>query len=269
MDHNRLQDRCRGVLLGLAAGDRNGGPIRMALRLAESLLACRAFDPRDVLSRYLAWWHEDGIDTGPTTARVLGLIARGVSAEQAVTQADEECAGLTAGCNPAHRCAPLALAAFLPTPQLPELARVEAALTHRHPLAGEVAAAVACLCRDLVLGVPWARALSAAAAEQRPEVRAVLEAALTEPGGRGGYAPQALQAAAHFVHASAGFGEALERALTFAGPANYCPVLVGALGGGRWGAALIEADLLPRAQGVETLTALADGLAQTWSRSVS
>jgi ADP-ribosylglycohydrolase len=265
MDRSRLQDRCRGVLLGLAAGDRNGGPIRMALRLAESLLACGGFDPRDVLSRYLAWWHEDGIDTGPTTARVLGLITDGASAEQAATQADEECGGLRAGCNPAHRCAPLALAAFLPAEQLPELARAEAALTHRHPLAGEVAAAVVGLCRDLVVGVPWVRALSAAAAERRPEVRAVLEAALSEPG-RGGYAPEALRAAVHFVHASASFREALECALAFAGLANYCPVLVGALGGGRWGAALIEPDLLshPRAPAAEQLTALADGLAQTW-----
>ena len=28
-------DRCRGVLVGLAAGDLNGGPTRMALRLAD------------------------------------------------------------------------------------------------------------------------------------------------------------------------------------------------------------------------------------------
>lgn len=33
------KDRCGGVLLGLAAGDRNGGPIQMAVRLAESLVA--------------------------------------------------------------------------------------------------------------------------------------------------------------------------------------------------------------------------------------
>ena len=38
-------DRCRGVLVGPAAGDRIGGPIRMAVRLAESLLDCGGFDP--------------------------------------------------------------------------------------------------------------------------------------------------------------------------------------------------------------------------------
>src|SRR5262245_11108043 len=38
MNETTTADRCRGVLLGLAAGDRNGGPICMAVRLAESLL---------------------------------------------------------------------------------------------------------------------------------------------------------------------------------------------------------------------------------------
>lgn len=47
-------DRSRGVLIGLATGDRNGGPIRMAVRLAESLLACGGFDPADIPMKTLA-----------------------------------------------------------------------------------------------------------------------------------------------------------------------------------------------------------------------
>ena len=39
MSGTSTEDRCRGVLPGLAAGDRIGGPIRMALRLAESVEA--------------------------------------------------------------------------------------------------------------------------------------------------------------------------------------------------------------------------------------
>ena len=54
------EDRCRGVLLGLAAGDRNGGPIRMAVRLAESLLELGRFDPQDIVGRYLRWWRQGG-----------------------------------------------------------------------------------------------------------------------------------------------------------------------------------------------------------------
>jgi hypothetical protein len=40
MSQTTIEDRCRGVLIGLAAGGRIGGPIRMALLLAESLLNC-------------------------------------------------------------------------------------------------------------------------------------------------------------------------------------------------------------------------------------
>ena len=83
------QDRYRGALLGLAAGDAlgttlefkrpgtfapitdmvGGGPFdlrpgewtddtSMALCLAESLVECDGFDPVDQLQRYLRWWHE-------------------------------------------------------------------------------------------------------------------------------------------------------------------------------------------------------------------
>jgi hypothetical protein len=61
-----------------------------------------------------------------------------------------------------------------------------------------------------------------------------------------------LRAALHFVGTSSCFAEALNGSLAFAGPANYCPVLVGAIGGARWGAsaisqsALAHVDILPR-----------------------
>lgn len=82
-----LRDRFRGALLGLAAGDAlgttlefrapgtfepiadmvGGGPFgleagqwtddtSMALCLAESLIECRDFDPRDQMERYVRWW---------------------------------------------------------------------------------------------------------------------------------------------------------------------------------------------------------------------
>jgi hypothetical protein len=64
-DITAAEDRCRGVLVGLAAGDKIGGPIRMAVRLAESLIACNGFNPSDILERYLTWWQEGAFDTGP------------------------------------------------------------------------------------------------------------------------------------------------------------------------------------------------------------
>eukprot|EP00727_Mastigamoeba_balamuthi_P003659 m51a1_g13290 putative zinc phosphodiesterase elac protein 2 (367) ;mRNA; r:24-2397 len=72
--------RAAGCLLGLAAGDRNGGPVRMATRLAESLGSLRRFDRADVCARYLAWFRgppyddEAAIDTGNTFASVFSIL---------------------------------------------------------------------------------------------------------------------------------------------------------------------------------------------------
>ena len=46
-------DHVSGVLLGLAAGDRIGGPVRMVLMLAESLGECGVFDACVLPTQYL------------------------------------------------------------------------------------------------------------------------------------------------------------------------------------------------------------------------
>jgi ADP-ribosylglycohydrolase len=142
MSGTGVQDRCRGVLLGLAAGDHNGGPIRMAVRLAESLLALGRFDPADIVGRYLRWWREGAFDTGPVSGRALERMAAGVSPSEAPAQVHREFGGRTAGCNPAHRSPPLAMLAALADDDLPGCAVTGARLRHHDPLAGDVAAAV-------------------------------------------------------------------------------------------------------------------------------
>ena len=260
-----LEEKIVGVMLGLAAGDRIGGPVRMALRVAESLCACGDFDVSDIGVRYLDWWRNGAFDTGPTVAQVLALVESGVPFEQAVIQVDEKAGGMTAGCNPAHRSAPLAMCAAIGDSGLDRAAKAEARLTHRHPLAGDVASAVACLCRALIRGVPWSVALGVAAEDRGPETGRALE--ITAPKGlsRAGFAPDVLGAATYFVDSSASFSTALARSVDFAGLANYCPVLVGSIGGARWGRARIDetsfhhhGDLVPR------LKAAAVALAREW-----
>src|SRR3954470_6532651 len=95
-DITTVEDRCRGVLVGLAAGDRIGGPIRMAVRLAESLLDCGGFNSADILNRYLAWRREGAFDTGPVSDRTLALIAARLSVREATAQVHREFAGETA-----------------------------------------------------------------------------------------------------------------------------------------------------------------------------
>jgi len=107
-------ERYRGCLLGLAAGDAlgttlefkpsgsftpitdmvGGGPFRlkpgqwtddtsMALCLAESLIECRGFDPRDQMERYVRWWKEGHLsstgscfDIGNTTRTALATFMK-------------------------------------------------------------------------------------------------------------------------------------------------------------------------------------------------
>jgi len=126
-------------------------------------------------------------------------------------------------------------------------------------VAGEIAVAVNSLCRSLIRGAAWDVALRQCRgfADQHG------------PGNNGGFAPDVLRVALHFVGTSASFAEALERSLPFAGPANYCPVLVGALAGARWGvsaipqAALAHVDILPRVR------ATAEALAGGWAKDGS
>jgi ADP-ribosyl-[dinitrogen reductase] hydrolase len=255
MSDTTAADHCRGVLVGLAAGDRIGGPIRMAVRLAESLQDCADFNPADILSRYLAWWRQGAFDTGPVSGRALALMASGMPVKRATEQVHREFDGKTAGCNPAHRSPSLAMLASLAGDGLRVCALIEAGLTHHDPLAGEVAAAVNKLCRSLIRGVRWESAVQKCCRFAAPD----------GPGTNGGYAPDVLRAALYFVGTSACYAEALERSLDFAGFANYCPVLVGAIGGARWGASAISPSSLAHVHILPRVRGTAEALAAVWT----
>lgn len=229
------KNRVKGILLGLAAGDRNGGPTHMAVRLAESLIHVGKCDMEDIGTRYLDWWQKGAFDTGPTAARVFALVDSGLSFPAAARQVHIDTGEQTAGCNPAHRSAPLAMMSHLGTRQLAGYAMKEAALTHHHPLSGDIAAAVVVICHELVQGSTWDNAIESACAGALPETRLALRTHEFDSLNNGGFAPDVLAAAVHFVGTSGSFDDALDGALQFAGPANYCPVVVGSIAGARWG----------------------------------
>ena len=260
-----MRRRIAGMLRGLAAGDRNGGPIRMALELGEALVEAGGFEPDRVFARYLAWWQDGGFDTGPVAESVFRLVTAGWPRDRAVRYVHDALDGQTAGCNPLHRVAPLAAAATVPGESLAEAAFAEAELTHFHPVARDGAAVVAVLCRTLLLGEAWERALEQAlAAAQLPMTAAAVRGAREGPAGRGGYAPEALQSALHFVDGHEGLSDALEAAIEYAGPANYCSVLVGAIGGARWCTDDALLEHFPPTVPVERLERLATMLAAGW-----
>ena len=218
------------VIRGLAAGDNIGGPAAIASVLASCVLEAGRFIPELIAQRYLDWWRIEGFDTGSVFALVMGARIKGATTQEAVVQAHENLGGQTAGCNVAHRAPALAVTLDTDLQGLVEAAKADAALTHYDPLAGDVAAAVAVLCRTLTDGVPWQEAKLIATDGRLPEtVAAIVEGGDTSPTD-GGYAPEVLYAAVHFLNAFES-DVALVEAKIFAGASNYCPVLVGAIGG--------------------------------------
>jgi ADP-ribosylglycohydrolase len=136
------------------------------------------------------------------------------------------------------------MCSFIADPELPAMALQEARLTHKHELAGDVSAAVVMLCRALIRGAAWREALELAAASRQAATQAAMSLAVRSTPKSGGFAPDVLRAAIFFVDRNSSFHAALSGALRFAGPANYCPVLVGSIAGARWGAS--ETDGHPR-----------------------
>ena len=224
----------RDCLYGLAAGERNGGPIRMALRLGASLHACGGFDAEDVFARYHDWWLNGAFDTGNVFMHVMALADRGFSAGEAAGLAHQKLDGQTAGVNAAHRIAPLACYLPISDAELPRLARLEAALTHHHELAGEASAFVAVLLRALLRGEALPAAVERARQQASTELLEVLDSG-NLPFEENGFAPMILANALHFVLQATDFDSALEPALAHAGGANYSPVLVGAIAGAAFG----------------------------------
>lgn len=257
-------DKVKGLLLGLAAGDQNGGPIRMALRLAESLSDRRAFDPQDVLSRYLDWYCSGAFDTGPVASRVFALITKGTVPEDAVKMVHSDLKGMTAGGNPAHRCGPLSMARFIDDEALPSAAAREALLTHYDQIAGDVSAAVVVLCRQLILGSDWRKALELASVGRPEKTRRALRVAKRNEIDPGGFSPNILAAAVYFLEKHDSLAGALDESFEFAGGANYCPVLVGAIGGARWGVREVPINRISHQDILPRIYTAAERLASGW-----
>ncbi len=261
-----VADRVRGILFGLAAGDRIGGPTEMGLLLADSLLETGTFDPADLLVRWRSWWRSHGFDAGPVAAKVFTLIDQGMASADAVQQVDRGFGGLTAGCNPAHRVGPMAMAGFLSDEALPVAAMLQARLTHFHPLAADGAVSVAMMTRALLRETDWSGVLDTGRVGAMPETAAALDSPPRSDLKPEGFTPDVLAAAVWFVGNHESFEAALTASLAFAGPANYAPVLVGVLGGARWGGAAIPAAQLDhlRPKVLAHVEGTAEAMIKTW-----
>ncbi|MDA9171473.1 ADP-ribosylglycohydrolase family protein [Alphaproteobacteria bacterium] len=211
----------RTILQGFQAGDKKGGPTELAKILSQSLIACDGFNQSDLVKRYNHWWNTDAFDTGPTFAMVFQKVSQGIPIEDASIQVNKALNGNTAGCGPAHRIAPLAAFKNIPTNKLVEYARQEARITHYHPDAGNCSGVMALLCRYLLEGHSWDE--SKDLVSKNEDVKATWIKIQNANLNNSGYVLDVMHSAFHFLDRK----DALKSSLKFAGPANYCPVIVG------------------------------------------
>ena len=152
---------------------------------------------------------------------VFQKYSKGYSIEEASKEIDKQLNGATAGCGPAHRIAPIASYTKIPTNKLVDCARQEAAITHYHPIAGNCSAIMALLCRYLIEGNSWVE--SKKIVKQNEELKTTWIKIEKANLNNGGYVLDVMHSAMFFLDRT----NSLEDALSFAGPANYCPVIVG------------------------------------------
>ena len=207
----------------------------MAKLLDQSLTEKDGFCPMHLSALYLRWWQSDGFDTGAVFAAVFSGIEAGVEPARAVKRAHQDLQGQTAGCNPAHRIMPLALHSCIATCDIGTVARQEAQITHYDPIAGDMAALSAYLCRLLIEGYSWEEAKELTC-DLEPEAWRVMQGAKLS---RDGFAPNVLHTALMFLDADS----SIDRAIMFAGPNNYCPVIVAPI-------AALRGDQIPQVNGV-------------------
>lgn len=291
-----LQDRFRGVLLGLALGDAFGAPLEaqppsphdrahteltgggwlqlapgewtdeayLALETVKSLLQKRVFDPDDIARRFVEWFRGKPRTVEEHTRKVLQRMAAGETWEEAsiaIYQLNPE----YASSGSLRRCAPLALFFFNRPQHLPVLTPVLSRITHAHP-----DAEMACVILNLFLAYLTIgeekkiayRSILETARELSPSLLEVLERANApsislQPTGK---ALEALEVAFRALLHTNRFENALIVAVNQGGDTTAVGAITGALAGALYGFHAIPAPWSDLLYKKEELIALADQL---------
>jgi len=236
----------------------------MAICLAESLLQNPPFNIADIQNKYLNWWRNDGFDSGEVNSKVFEYVGEGYNFAEAVKKADLELNGMTAGCNPVHRSAPLAMSKKLSDHDLRNFAVSEAVITHKHNHAAIVSSTAVQLIRMLIAGSSWESAIMKLENGSHPVILEALKQAKNGNIYYDGYSKHVLAASLYFVDNYSNFDDMLEKAIEFSGESNYCAVLAGSLGGARWGVCNISKFWLKGHKDQDRVMSIATALAEDW-----
>ena len=175
----------------------------------------------------------------------------------------------------------------IPTENLSDYVKRESSITHSHSLSYLVSLATAIILRNLITGSSFAQAVDAALLHRKfqkkndtltkfladiAQDKLIVEVLKDTEGTKlndGGYSPDVLRAALYWIRKTDNFTDAVEHSIAFAGPANYCPVLVGAFAGALYGeSSITEKNLskVTKKNPVERVVAVAEALAVDWKK---
>jgi ADP-ribosyl-[dinitrogen reductase] hydrolase len=293
-----LQNRYRGALLGLAAGDAlgttlefkppgtfqpisdmiGGGPFNlkagdftddtsMALCLGESLVQCQGSDPIDQMQRYVCWW-QDGylsstgrcFDVGLTVAKALGKYQN--TGHPFAGSTDPH----SAGNGSLMRLAPVVLAYRATFEHAIHYASETSRTTHGAPAAVNACKLYAAMISVALDGASKEEILSPSLYQGAlvPEIREIADGsykAKNPPAIAGtGYVVRSLEAALWAFYRSASFEKGALLAANLGDDADTTAAVYGQLAGAFHGAAAIPAGWLKKLAMREFIEQMADNL---------
>jgi hypothetical protein len=284
-------DQVKGILLGVAVGDKNHGPIHMALLLAESLHEKRKFEGQDVFDRFVDWYRKRDFgadDTGLIGKLVFqaAILDPNKDYSDIVKEVDLELEGQTAGVNGVHRSVALSMCKFISGEDLESLCHQQVKLTHASQIAQDNCFIMNYILRRLIFGEEiddiiksllkrkWddrtGRALKSYFQDQDDRTNLLPS---------GGFSPDTMMTTLSFVRkytrgvdfktiepdkAKKLFTDCLTHSFKFAGTANYCPVLVGPIVGCLVGASNIDPIMYQHCLSTKRVLKVCDDIVEEW-----
>jgi ADP-ribosyl-[dinitrogen reductase] hydrolase len=290
-------DRGIGALLGLAAGDAvgttlefttrdrrapltdmvGGGPFHlkagewtddtsMALCLADSLLACDALDPRDLMDRFVRWYRhgENSVngrcfDIGVQTRRALESYERTGIALAGPTDAS------SGGNGSIMRLSPVAIRWHRDVARARDEAREQSRTTHGAPEPVDACALLAEILVDAIVTGDNEYVLRARSATE-PKIDAIARGGWRRSRDEirsSGYVVDTLEAALWAVNESGSFEQAVLLAANLGDDADTVAAVTGQIAGALWGRAGIPAHWLDKLAWRESIEDRAERLVRS------
>ncbi|MGY6282645.1 ADP-ribosylglycohydrolase family protein [Methylorubrum extorquens] len=292
-----IRDRALGALVGLAVGDAigttvefrhrgtfdpvtdmvGGGPFdlrpgewtddtSMALALSESLIACGGLDERDLLRRFLRWFHDGEnsvkgycFDIGNATAAALRAFYE--TGDIHAASADPR----NGGNGSIMRLAPVAVRLWNDPDKLRDAARQQSATTHPASEPVDASEALAMILANAIQGMPLTDLLSASYGPYTPKVQSIVDGSWRgkhrDAIRSSGYVIDTLEAALWACAASSGsFEQSVLRAVNLGDDADSVGAVAGQIAGAFYGLSGIPERWRKRLAWNDRIEGLADRL---------